>query len=244
MGELQKKILTGDKNNVYLIDGLVSPLKEIFRMKVKDRKKIEARIEQRKSQILDAATIVFSEKGYNRANTDEIAKKAGVGKGTLYRYFKDKKDIFFSVVDRGLSKLKEKILKGVEKAEDPLKKIENAVKSYLSFFEENKNFVGMLIHEQSSFRKRITRRYFEHYYGNVDRIKQTFKSGIEQGLIKKMDMDRLISVYASMLNGLIYMWQFEGRRYSLKDKAPIVTKIFFTGIIKDEKRRKEYEKSK
>ena len=209
-------------------------------MKTKDRKKAKIYIERR-NQILDAATLIFSERGFSRANTDEIAKKANIGKGTLYRYFKNKKDIFFSVVDRGLSKLKEKILKEVEKTKNPLKKIENAVKAYLSFFEENRNFVGMLIHEQSSFRKRIARRYFEHYYGNVRRIKQTFKSGIEQGLIKDMDMDSLISVYASMLNGLIYMWQIEERKSRLVDKAPIVTRIFFIGIIKDGKRRKEYE---
>jgi len=209
-------------------------------MKTKDRKKAKIYIERR-NQILDVATLIFSERGFSRANTDEIAKKANIGKGTLYRYFKNKKDIFFSVVDRGLSKLKEKILKEVEKAKNPLKKIENAVKAYLSFFEENRNFVGMLIHEQSSFRKRIARRYFEHYYGNVRRIKQTFKSGIEQGLIKDMDMDSLISVYASMLNGLIYMWQIEERKSRLVDKAPIITRIFFTGIIKDGKKRKEYE---
>ena len=209
-------------------------------MKTKDRKKTKTYIERR-NQILDAATLIFSERGFSRANTDEIAKKANIGKGTLYRYFKNKKDIFFSVVDRGLSKLKEKILKEVEKAKNPLKKIERAVKAYLSFFEENRNFVGMLIHEQSSFRKRIAKRYFEHYYGNVKRIRQTFKSGIEQGLIKDMDMDSLISVYASMLNGLIYMWQIEERKSRLVDKAPIVTRIFFTGIIKDGKRRKEYE---
>jgi len=213
-------------------------------MKVKDRKKIKSRIEQRKNQILDAATIVFSEKGYNRANTDEIAKKAGLGKGTLYRYFKDKKDIFFSVVDRGLNKLKEKMLKEVEDIQDPLKRIERAVKTYLSFFEENSNLVEILIHEQSSFRKRIAKRYFEHYYGNVERIKRTFRKAITQGLMKNIDIETAISVLTSMLNGLIYMWQFEGRKYSLKDKASIVIKIFFTGIIKDERRRKEYEKAR
>ncbi|HHE64655.1 MAG TPA: hypothetical protein ENL09_01380 [Bacteroidetes bacterium] len=104
--------------------------------------------------------------------------------------------------------------------------------------------IGILIHEQSSFQKRIAKRYFEHYYGNVDTIKQTFKAGIDQNLIKDIDIDSVISVYTSMLNGLIYMWQIEGRKYRLIDKVPIVTKIFLTGIIKDKKRREEYEKAK
>ena len=213
-------------------------------MRAKDRKKIEARIEQRKNQILDAASLIFSKEGFVKANTDEIAKAANLGKGTIYRYFKNKRDLFLSVVDRGLNKLKDAILTEVEKTDDPLKKIESAIKTYLSFFEKNSNLIGILIHEQSSFQKRIAKRYFEHYYGNVDRIKQTFRTGIEQGLIKDMDIDSLISVYVSILNGLVYMWQIEGRKYQLIDKVPIVTKIFFTGIIKDGKRRKGYEKAK
>ena len=213
-------------------------------MRIKDKETIKVRIEKRKNQILDVASIIFSKEGFARANTDEIAKAANLGKGTIYRYFKNKKELFLSVVDRGLNKLKDAILIEVEKTDDPLKKIENAIKTYLSFFEKNRNLIGILIHEQSSFQKRIAKRYFEHYYGNVDRIKQTFKAGIERGLIKDMDIDSVISVYTSMLNGLVYMWQIEGRRYRLIDKVSIVTKIFLTGIIKDEKRRQEYEKAK
>ena len=213
-------------------------------MRVKTTEKKKALVEKRKNQILDVASLIFSEEGFAKANTDEIAKVANLGKGTIYRYFKNKKELFLSVVDRGLDKLKNAILTEIEKTEDPLKKIENAIKTYLSFFEKNSNLIGVLIHEQSSFQKRIAKRYFEHYYGNVDRIKQTFKAGIEQGLIKDMDIDSVISVYTSMLNGLIYMWQIEGGKYRLIDKAPIVTKIFLAGIIKDKKRREECEKAK
>ncbi len=215
-----------------------------FEMRIKYLKKMKALVERRKNQILDAASLIFSKEGFAKANTDQIAKAANLGKGTIYRYFKSKKDLFLSVVDRGLDKLRDEILREVEKTDDPLKKIGNAIKAYLSFFEKNRDLIGILIHEQSSFQKRIAKRYFEHYYGNVDRIKQTFKTGIEQGLIKEIDIESAISVLTSILNGLIYMWQIEGRKYRLIDKVPIVTKIFLTGIIKDEKRRKEYEKAK
>jgi len=213
-------------------------------MKTKNVKKTEMLIDRRRNQILDVASLIFSKEGFAKANTDEIANAANLGKGTIYRYFKNKRELFLSVVDRGLNKLKDAILIEVEETDDPLKKIENAIKAYLSFFEKNRNLIGILIHEQSSFQKRIAKRYFEHYYGNVDRIKQTFRAGIEQNLIKDMDIDSVISVYTSMLNGLIYMWQIEGRKYRLIDKVPIVTKIFLTGIIKDKKRREEYEKAK
>ena len=53
----------------------------------------ERRIAARKSQILDAAAVIFSRKGYERATTREIAELADVSEGTLYNYFQDKQDL-------------------------------------------------------------------------------------------------------------------------------------------------------
>ena len=210
-------------------------------MRTKDRKKIEALIGKRKNQILDAAISIFAKEGFDRANTEEIAKLARLGKGTVYRYFKNKEELFLSVVDRGLDELRIAILMEVNKVEDPVRKIENAVRAYLAFFEENDELVRILIHEQSSFGKRITERYFEHYYGNVDRIEKMFEAAVGAGLLKEIDIDIVIGVLTGVLNGLVFMWELEGRKYRLVDRAPLVLKIFFTGVIKDERRRKEYE---
>lgn len=210
-------------------------------MRTKDRKKIEALIGKRKNQILDAAISIFAKEGFDRANTEEIAKLARLGKGTVYRYFKNKEELFLSVVDRGLDELRIAISREVNKVEDPVRKIESAVRAYLAFFEENDELVRILIHEQSSFGKRITERYFEHYYGNVDRIEKVFEAAVGAGLLKEMDIDIVIGVLTGVLNGLVFMWELEGRKYRLLDRAPLVLKIFFTGVIKDEKRRKEYE---
>ncbi|MCK5450978.1 MAG: TetR/AcrR family transcriptional regulator [Candidatus Omnitrophica bacterium] len=210
-------------------------------MRIADRAKRKELTQIRQTQILDAASEIFSKKGFAHTQVDGIANLAGLGKGTIYRYFKDKKKLFSAVVDRGLEDLKNTILIEVDKIEDPLKKIETVMRTYLSFFERNSDLTGVLIHEQSSFQKRIAERYFEHYYGNVDKMKQIFKEAIGKGIIKDINIDNAISVLAGLLNGLIYMWQIENRSYKLSDKLSIVSKIFFTGIIRNEKRRKEYE---
>lgn len=52
----------------------------------------------RKEQILNAAFTVFSEKGFASATTAEIARLAGVAEGTIYIYFKSKRDLLIAVV--------------------------------------------------------------------------------------------------------------------------------------------------
>jgi AcrR family transcriptional regulator len=49
-----------------------------------------------KQQLLDAATTVFSQRGFARATTKEIAQVAGVAEGTIYRHFADKQDLFYA----------------------------------------------------------------------------------------------------------------------------------------------------
>jgi AcrR family transcriptional regulator len=52
----------------------------------------------RKQQILDAALAVFSEKGFAAATTAEIAQAAGIAEGTIYNYFKSKRELFVAVI--------------------------------------------------------------------------------------------------------------------------------------------------
>ena len=54
--------------------------------------------EERPKQILDAALAVFGERGLSNARLDEIAKRAGVSKGTIYLYFPNKEELFREVI--------------------------------------------------------------------------------------------------------------------------------------------------
>jgi AcrR family transcriptional regulator len=54
---------------------------------------------EKKTKIIKAGLDLFNEKGYYKTNTMEIANAAGVSTGTIYSYFKDKKDIYFAAFD-------------------------------------------------------------------------------------------------------------------------------------------------
>lgn len=213
-------------------------------MKITAKAKRKELTRMRQKQILDVAAEVFSKNGYARTQVDEIANIAGLGKGTVYRYFKNKKLLFLSVGQRGMDRLTETILVEIEKEKDPIKKIERAIRAYLTFFEANSNLARIFMEEQGEFKKKVRKRYFEYYYGHINKTREIFKSAIAQGLFKDVDVDNAISFLTSMLNGLIYMWQVEGMRYSLANKIPIILEIFFTGVINDDEKRSGYEFSK
>ena len=201
-------------------------------MKITDKAKRKELTQMRQKQILDVAAEVFSKNGYARTQVDEIANLAGLGKGTVYRYFKDKKKLFLSVADKGIENLKDLVLEAMAKEKEPLDKIKKAIETYLKFFEDNSNLIGILIHEQSEFQKRIQKRYFDHYYEHINKMEEVFRQGIVKGQIKKIDVRGAIGILTNMLNGLVYMWQIEGRKYPIVEKVPMLLKIYFSGIVK------------
>jgi len=73
--------------------------------------------------ILDAAEKVFREKGFHLATLDEIASKAGVAKGTIYLYFKDKLDLFLSTVERRFRELIDELEGMKGRFDDPVEAI-------------------------------------------------------------------------------------------------------------------------
>lgn len=60
---------------------------------------------EKKQRILDAGLKVFSEKGYHRTTTTDIAVVAKVSTGLIYLYFEDKRDIFIQAMDQNLTKI-------------------------------------------------------------------------------------------------------------------------------------------
>jgi len=81
--------------------------------------KWQRRAEDRPREICDAALEVFAEKGFAAAKLDEIARRAGVSKGTLYLYFNDKEDLFRAVVRSAIAPNIEAITSVIAQAEAP-----------------------------------------------------------------------------------------------------------------------------
>jgi AcrR family transcriptional regulator len=82
--------------------------------------KLDERTELRRSQILDAAYKVFSEKGYRDTTVADVAKVLGMGHGTFYRYFTNKHDIFEQVLGNALMRVSKTIASEDPKATNTL----------------------------------------------------------------------------------------------------------------------------
>ena len=108
----------------------------------------------KKNEIQKAAVLIFGKKGYDNSSLDEIAKIAGVAKGTIFYYFNSKEELFSSLIDDGISILADQINRISKQNISVKKKLEQTIKYHFYFFKEHSNLCLMILNQLGGFKDR------------------------------------------------------------------------------------------
>lgn len=196
----------------------------------------EATTKGREEAILDAATSLFAEFGYTDADTQALAEKLGVGKGTIYRYFPSKRDLFLAAVDRVMRRMRESIDASVAAVADPLEQLAAAIRAYLDFFASHREYVELLIQERALFRDRETPTYFAYRERNAARWREIYRSLIAEGRLRDMPVERISNVLSNLVYGTMFTNYFTGRPQSSEAQSREILDVVFLGILSDRER--------
>jgi AcrR family transcriptional regulator len=187
--------------------------------------------ERRRAEILDAATAVFSKRGFGAADVQEVAEQAGIGKGTVYRYFPSKEELFLAAVDHGMRRLKASVDAAVAGIEQPLERIAGGVRAYLAFFGEHPEVVELLIQERAHFRDRTKPTYFVHRDANMGPWQDLFRELIRTGIVRDMPVERITDFLSDVVYGTMFTNYFAGRNATLSSQCENILDLFFQGVL-------------
>lgn len=100
-----------------------------------------------KEKILDAATTLFADKGFDGTKVQEIADVAEVNKAMLYYYFKSKDDLLMSVIGRFIEGIRDSIPQHFAGHDDTARSIETFLDFYIGYLARNRAFVRLMAWE-------------------------------------------------------------------------------------------------
>jgi len=160
-------------------------------------------IRRREEQILTAAKRIFAQNGFRRTKIEQIAAHLGVGKGTLYRYFKDKKSLFLAVYEQGMARLLQAIRASVEPITDPQRKVAAAVRTYFEFFDNDRELIEILMQVRSEFKDDYRRVFVAMYSDYIVRIQENLRTGIKMGVFRDLDVEKTAEAMSATLQGVL-----------------------------------------
>jgi len=174
-------------------------------MGLKERRKREKT--ERRNQILDAARALLFEKGLHATSINQIAKKAELGVGTIYFYYKSKEEIFADLQEEGLELLFKRILKVSNLDLPPDEKLREIGFQYIRFNAENQDYYDIINYFLASpkifFAPNLKSKVDRHGSQIIGLIVETIKTGIRSGLFQSSHPRRDALTFWGTLHGLI-----------------------------------------
>lgn len=157
--------------------------------------------EEKQARITQTALIEFAEKTYNESSTNRIVKKAGISKGSLFKYFHTKEDLFFYVLDYVLGNfISELSGEAVNLSDDLLERVVQYVEIEFSWYLRNpaqyKLIQKAFFDENSEIFPKIEKRY--------ELVGDRFYDRLFQGIIFdkfKWGKQKILNVLKWLLKG-------------------------------------------
>ena len=179
-------------------------------MGIQERKEREK--ERRRQQIIVAAKRVFSEKGFNKATMEDIAKEAELSPGTLYLYFKNKEELYASLSLRILQYLNirlDHVYK--EEGKNAAEKLESLIDAMYDVYDFDPMTIINMFHLQSSDTLRnlsppLLKQIEELSRKSLAVIAQIFRDGIDQDLFVDEHPVAMADIFWSLFSGVI-LWE-------------------------------------
>lgn len=164
--------------------------------------------EEKKREIALSSIDVFIEKGLQRATVEEIAKNAGVAKGTVYNYFSSKEEIVVTIWDYFETVRAEYVDNEVKNINSTKEKFKVYFQFY-KFIDEKlldklfflyREYLGAILlnHSETLFED-----FKKHYEFEFKYIKTFFTEGVESGELKDINIEYSTKSFISMTKGLI-----------------------------------------
>jgi len=160
---------------------------------------------EKQKGILAAATELFAEKGYAATSTSEIAKKAGVAEGTIFRHYKSKKDLLLTIVSPTMMRVIGPVVKkDINKVlNQEFTTFEDFIRAMVSNrIEFVKNNIPMLrvVIQELPFHEELKKQAIEHIGNDVfERLREIVRHFQAKGQIIDMHPDTIIRVVASSI---------------------------------------------
>ncbi len=187
----------------------------------------------RREQILQVAARIFARDGYRNTDVQLIADELGIGKGTIYRQFPTKQELFLAAVDQGMDRLHAYTCdrSGMSDSSD-LDSLKTAVRAYFEFFEKQPELIALFVQEMAEFHDRPKSTYAVYREKNMPSKQVYFQNLIDSNQVKKLPIRKLMDIISSVLYGTLMTHYFSGDKRPLTEKAEDVIDVVIEGLLK------------
>ncbi|MCF8008371.1 MAG: TetR/AcrR family transcriptional regulator [Halanaerobiales bacterium] len=195
--------------------------------------------EDTKMNIMTKATKLFAQKGFSETSISQIAKKANVGKGTIYWHFDSKEDLFFSIIKQKGKAFFDSVIKLKDSNKEPQEIIHEYIIKRVEFSDNNYDVAKMLINNNEminrDFKEVIEKKHLEV----LKVIENTIQKGIKTGVFREGNPHEYALMIINTANSANIFKDHGLKDSTEKSKAEKIFEFIMNGLKGKEDRNAE-----
>jgi AcrR family transcriptional regulator len=162
----------------------------------------EVERQQKRRAILDAAAAEIARFGYDRANINTIAERAGIGRGTIYLYFSSKDDVLDALLDTIGSLIDDTVRSCLELDLSWQDRLSAMSQAFVALAEEHRDFFRVHLSALHGVHRDIGAPIAQWLATSLHRLAEAFERAMDQGMILRMPPETLATLVLGALESL------------------------------------------
>jgi AcrR family transcriptional regulator len=193
----------------------------------------EREYQVRREEILRAAEKIFAQNGFYNSTVAEIAKESEFAIGTLYQFFTNKEELYYTMMIEKFDFLYKTLQTKVSENNTCLEKLNCLVEEVLSFIEQHVDFFKIFTWElnvlNSNMNNQLKDQLVGKHFTYIQLISDVIKEGFKEGVLKQGNADDLSTALVGMMNIFSFNWIYNQQQESLTRKVPTIVNLFLDG---------------
>ena len=183
-----------------------------------------------RAAIVRCASEIFSEREFHEVLTDDIAHRLGIGKGTIYRYFRSKEELYLAAIGDGLNGLHAAVTAVLQQDAPLAATIEAVARTMITYFWQQRDFFVLMHRLESKLKARERADWQQKRIEVVSMIRRVLERAAARGEIGRLNARLGVEILFGMIRS-VCVYRAESDRP--EELTRLVTGIFLRGVTAD-----------
>ncbi|MGH2724099.1 MAG: TetR family transcriptional regulator [Actinomycetota bacterium] len=159
----------------------------------------------RRDRIVDAATRLFSERGYHGTSMRDIAEASGIRAASLYAHIEAKEDLLSGIIEDAAERFSARLEEVLEAQAGPVERLRLAIHAHVEVVAADRDAARVFLHEWNALKGEARARALELRDGYELRWDRIVREGIDRGVFRRQDATLARILVLSAANW-VYTW--------------------------------------
>lgn len=165
-----------------------------------------------RKKIIDAASMLYAQKGFNATSIQEISEMAGVSLPVTHSYIKNKSEIMGMIMEDVLKMFQDNLIMMIKGIDEPEEKLTIAVNIYFKVLDQQREKAILIYQKSNSLDKPTKSRVMQLEVDVSNIFAKIIREGIEYGIFKRVDIDLMAYNIVTMAHmWVLKRWHFKHR---------------------------------